>query len=314
MSAPQGGAGPRTPGEPVWTVLSLLQWTTGHFEQQGIDSARLDAECLLAHALGVERLRLYVDFDKPVTPEERAGFRELVKRRAGERIPVAQLLGSKEFWSLSLRVTSDVLTPRPDTETLVQAALDRFPDTQAPIRVLDLGTGSGAVALAIAAERPQSEIVATDKSQEALKVAQENAERLGNADRIRFAQGDWLVPVRGEHFDLVVSNPPYVAESERAGLPPELAHEPDMALFAGPDGLDALRILVREIPEVLAPGGAFALEMAPGQVARVAEGCRKTGYQDVSTHRDLAGRPRVVSGRARVGGAAASGAAVGGGE
>jgi release factor glutamine methyltransferase len=140
-------------------------------------------------------------------------------------------------------------------------------------------------------------ICATDKSQEALKLAQENAERLGNADRIRFVEGDWLVPVRGEHFDLVVSNPPYVAESERAGLPPELAHEPEMALFSGADGLDALRILVREIPEVLAPGGAFALEMAPGQVSKVAEGCRKTGFEDVSTHRDLAGRPRVVSGR-----------------
>jgi release factor glutamine methyltransferase len=277
-------------------VLSLLQWTTAHFEEQGIDTARLDAECLLAHALGVERLGLYVDFDKPVQAGERAAFRELVQRRASERIPVSQLLGSKEFWSLEFRVTRDVLTPRPDTETLVQAALDRFPEKETPIRVLDLGTGSGAIALAIAAERPQSVICATDKSQEALKLAQENAERLGNADRIRFVEGDWLVPVRGEHFDLVVSNPPYVAESERAGLPPELAHEPDMALFSGVDGLDALRILVREIPEVLAPGGAFALEMAPDQVSKVAEGCRKTGFQDVSTHRDLAGRPRVVSG------------------
>ena len=163
--------------------------------------------------------------------------------------------------------------------------------------MLDLGTGSGAVALAIAAERPQSEIVATDKSQEALKVAQENAERLGNADRIRFAQGDWLVPVRGEVFDLVVSNPPYVAEAERAGLPPELAYEPEQALFSGPDGLAALRILVTGIPEVLAPGGAFALELAPNQASRVAEGCRKTGFEDVSIHHDLAGHPRVVSGR-----------------
>ncbi len=302
MSAPQGGADPQAAAgsrsdERVWTVLSLLQWTTEHFEQQGIDTARLDAECLLAHALGVERLRLYVDFDKPVETAERAVFRALVKRRVAERIPVSLLLGSKEFWSLEFRVTSDVLTPRPETETLVQAALDRFPDKEAALRVLDLGTGSGAVALAIAAERPHSVICATDKSQEALKLAQENAERLGKADRIRFLEGDWLVPVRGEHFDLVVSNPPYVAESERAGLPPELAHEPELALFSGVDGLDALRILVREIPQVLATGGAFALEMAPGQANKVAEGCRKTGFQDVSIHRDLAGRPRVVSGR-----------------
>ena len=300
MSASQPPSGAAAGGrEQVWTVLSLLQWTTGYFEQQGIDTARLDAECLLAHALGVDCLRLYVDFDKPVTPEERGRYRELVQRRASERIPVSQLLGTKEFWSLELRVTSDVLTPRPDTETLVQAAIDRFPDKEAPLRVLDLGTGSGAVALAIAVERPQSVITATDSSQEALKIAQENAERLGKADRIRFIEGDWLVPVRGEEFDLVVSNPPYVAESERAGLPPELAHEPEQALFSGPDGLDALRILVRGIPEVLAPAGAFAFEMAPGQVAKVAEGCRKTGFEDVSIHRDLAGLSRVVSGRSR---------------
>ena len=289
----------RRPGKDVWTVLALLQWTTEHFTQQGIETARLDAECLLAHALRVPRLRLYVDFDKPVTPAERSAFRALVIRRARERIPVSLLLGVKEFWSMELLVTKEVLTPRPDSETLVQAALDRFPEKEAPLRVLDLGTGSGAIALAIAAERPHSVITATDNMQEALKIAQQNAERHEKADRIRFVLGDWLIPVRGEHFDLVVSNPPYVAESERAGLPPELAHEPEQALFAGPDGLAALRILVRDIPEVLAPGGAFALELAPQQATRVAEGCRKTGFEDVTLHRDLAGRSRVVSGRGK---------------
>ncbi|HEY5657954.1 MAG TPA: HemK/PrmC family methyltransferase, partial [Myxococcota bacterium] len=148
----------------VWTVLDLLRWTTGHLTDRGIESARLDAECLLAHALGVERLRLYIDFDKPVSGPERDAFRELVRRRAGDRVPVAQLVGRKEFWSMPLRVTRDVLAPRPETETLVAAALDLLPDSASPSRVLDVGTGSGAVALAIARERPRAVITATDLS------------------------------------------------------------------------------------------------------------------------------------------------------
>jgi release factor glutamine methyltransferase len=280
-----------------WTVLELLQWTTGHFERQGIETARLDAECLLAHALEADRLRLYVDFDKPVEAAERASFRELVVRRASERVPVSHLVGGREFWSLPLKVTSEVLTPRPETETLIQAALDCFPDREAPLKILDLGTGSGAIALALAHERPKAVITATDRSEEALKIAQENAEELGMADRIRLLAGDWLAPVRAEHFDLVVSNPPYVAESERAGLPPELAHEPDAALFSGAEGLDALRQLVACVPRVLEPGGALAFELAPRQARRVAEALAGAGLHDVTVHRDLAGRERVVSAR-----------------
>jgi release factor glutamine methyltransferase len=280
----------------VWTVLELLRWTQGYFERQGIDSARLDAECLLAHALGLERLRLYVDFDQPVEPAERARFRELVKRRAVERVPVSHLLGSREFWSMPLRVTPDVLTPRPETETLVTAALDRFPNANASFTVLDLGTGSGAVALAVARERPESVLTATDSSQKALSIAQENAEALGMSGRIRFLLGDWLEPVNGEKFDLMLANPPYVADRERDRLPPELSHEPEQALFAGADGLDALRVLVEEGPRALRPGGAIALELAPPQANWVAKALEGSGLVDVATHRDLAGRPRVVSG------------------
>ena len=281
----------------VWTVLELLRWTEGHFARQGIDTARLDAECLLAHALGVERLRLYIDFDKPVDPAERARFRELVRRRATERVPVAHLLGTREFWSLPLRVSPDVLTPRPETETLVMAALERRPRPDGPLAVLDAGTGSGAVALAIAQEWPESVITATDSSQKALILAQENAETLGMSQRIRFLLGDWLQAVRGERFDVMLSNPPYVAESERSQLPPELAHEPEQALFAGSDGLDALRVLVAGAPQVLAPDGIVALEMAPGQTNWARAALSEAGFEGVSTHRDLAGRPRVISGR-----------------
>jgi len=272
-----------------------LRWTTGHFQARGIETARLDAECLLAFALGVERLRLYLDFDKPVTEDERAVFRQLVGRRGRERVPVAQLVGRKEFWSLALRVTPAVLAPRPETETLVAAALELLPDREAEARVLDVGTGSGAVALAIARERPRAQLTATDISPAALEIARENAEELGMSQRICLLPGNLFEPVAGERFDLVVSNPPYVAESLRAGLPPELAHEPPSALFAGPDGLDVLRPLVQGVGAVLAPGGGVALELSPEQAPRVEGWCGRAGLLDVALRRDLAGRPRVVT-------------------
>ena len=172
-----------------WTILELLRWTTEHFAKQGIESPRLDAECLLAHALGVDRLRLYVEFDKPLAPAERAGFRELVRRRAEQRVPVAQLIGRKEFWSLPLAVTPDVLTPRPETETLIEAALELAPDRDAELQILDVGTGSGAVALALASERPKARVTASDVSAAALAVARDNAERLELSGRVGALEG-----------------------------------------------------------------------------------------------------------------------------
>jgi release factor glutamine methyltransferase len=281
----------------VWTALDLLRWTTGYLAGRGIESARLDAECLLAHALGVERLRLYIDFDKPVNGPERDAFRALVRRRADERVPVAQLVGHKEFWSMSLRVTREVLAPRPETETLVAAALDLLPQPTSPARVLDVGTGSGAVALAIARERPQAVITATDLSQEALKIAQQNAEELGMAGRIRFLGGRLFEPVEGEAFDLVVSNPPYLAQSARAALAPELAHEPEEALFAGPDGLAVLQPLVAQAGTVLSRGAGFAVEIDPGQAGAVRAMCERAGLAGIRLRRDLAGQVRVVSAR-----------------
>lgn len=292
MSAGSPGAVDRT-----WTVLQLLRWTTQHFAGRGIESARLDAECLLAHALGCDRLRLYLDFEKPVEATERTRFRGLVMRRAGERVPVSQLVGGREFWSLSLAVTGDVLTPRPETETLVQVALDLAPDREAELRVLDVGTGSGAIALALASERPKAVVVASDVSRAALCVARENAERLGLGDRVHFVEGDLLEPAGDVRFDLIVSNPPYVAERDAATLPPELAHEPRQALFAGPDGTLVLRRLVEAAPSSLRPAGALVLECGPEQAETIAGWMRATGFAGVRVERDLAGRPRVVSGR-----------------
>jgi len=289
------GDGDAPGSKQAWTVLDLLRWTTGHFESRGIETARLDAELLLAKALGTTRLRLYVDFEKPVLEEERARFRELVRRRASERVPVSQLLGEKEFWSLTLKVSSEVLTPRPDTETLVAAALDRLPDPDGAYRVLDIGTGSGAIALAIATERPKAQITATEISTAALQIARENADKLQLNDRIRLLEGNLFEPVRGEEFDLVVSNPPYLARAGAEDLPPELGHEPEEALFGGEDGFALLRPLVGAAYAHLVEGGGFAVELNPGQEESVAQWCLEAGLVEIETLHDLARRPRVVA-------------------
>lgn len=282
----------------TWTVLELLRWTSTHFASRGIETARLDAECLLAAALATDRLRLYIDYDQQVGPAERARFRELVRQRADLRIPVAQLTGAKEFWSLKLRVTPDVLVPRPESETLVSAVLGLLGEPEAEFDVLDLGTGSGALALAIASECPKAHFTATDRSGAALAVARDNAANLGLADRIRFVEGDLFGPLAGELFDVIVSNPPYVAETQAALLPPELSHEPPEALFAGPDGMAVLAPLLQQAREFLKPGGILAVESAPSQSEGVRERCRGAGLESVTMHRDLAGRARAVTARA----------------
>ena len=279
----------------IWTVVALLRWMEGHFRARGLDSPRLDAECLLAHALGLSRLDLYLQHDKPVVESERAALRELVRRRARERVPVAQLTGRKEFWSLPLAVDGNVLVPRPETETLVETALTFLPDPEGEYRILDVGTGSGAIALALAHERRKARVLATDVSAAALEVARGNACRLGLADRVSFAAGSLLEPAAGQRFDLVVSNPPYLALGEAAGLPPELAHEPPEALFAGPDGLAVLAPLVAGVACVLATSAGFVVELAPDQAEGVAVACAAAGLRDVRVIRDLAGRPRVVA-------------------
>ncbi len=281
----------------TWTVLELLRWTTDYFKRAGIDSARLDAELLLAHALGCPRLRLYVDYEKPVLPAERDRFRALVRSRAVERVPVSILLGEREFWSLPFKVTRDVLTPRPDTETLVEAALSKLKTPGQRPRILDLGTGSGAIALSLASELPEAELVATDLSQAALQIAAENADRLQQKERVRFLHGDLFEPVAGERFDLVVSNPPYVARRDEGKLPPELAHEPEMALFAGEDGLDVIRRLVAGAGAHLSAGGWLLIELSPEQAVTVEQELISAGFVDVERRFDLARRPRVVGGR-----------------
>lgn len=281
-----------------WTVGRLLQWTTGWLTERGSDSPRLDAEVLLAHVRGCQRIQLYTAFDELVADEPRGRFRELVKRRgAGE--PVAYLVGGREFYSLPLAVSSAVLVPRPETESLVVRVLDLCRPLPSP-RIVDVGTGSGAIAIALAKHLPRAELAAGDLSAAALAVARANAERHALADRIEFVESDLLAaaPLAGP-WDVIVSNPPYVREDEFAALPRDVReHEPRAALVAGPRGVEVIERLVAESVGRLRPGGWLVLEAGPTIAAEV-EGilAATAGLEPGPTLKDLARRPRVFQAR-----------------
>ncbi len=286
-----------------FTVLELLRAASSYFAQQGIETPRLDAELLLAHARGSARLGLYLDFEKPVSAALRARFRELVKQRGARRVPVAYLTGEKEFWSLPLAVSPEVLTPRPDTEVLVEAVLARAgaaareSGKTGALRVLDLGTGSGAIALALASEWPEAQFVASDISKGALEVARRNIRRHGVGARVQLLAGDVFTPFGAERFDWIVSNPPYLKEADATTLKAELAHEPRTALFAGPDGLRLLRRIIERAPGFLSAGGWLGLEHAPEQSDSLAELLARHGFGALQTHCDLQGRARALTAR-----------------
>jgi release factor glutamine methyltransferase len=265
-----------------------------HAATAGLD--RMDAQMLLLHAMGRsphDRAWLIAHDSDPLPPHAAARWTTLLQRRqAGE--PVAYLLGEKEFGGLTLRVDARVLVPRPDTEVLVEWALEVLPPAggEAP-RLLDLGTGSGAIALTIATRRPDAQITATDASADALTVAEANARRLGLS--VRFVHGAWLAAVPGERFDVIASNPPYIAEGDQHLA--ALAHEPLTALTAGLDGLDDLRQIVAQAPAALAPGGWLLLEHGHDQAAAVRELLSAQGFEAVSSHPDLAGIERCSGGQ-----------------
>jgi release factor glutamine methyltransferase len=261
----------------------------------GVDEPRLNAELLLGEAMGCERSALISDARVEVPASAGRRFGEMVRRRL-RREPVAYILGRKGFRRLELAVDSRVLVPRPETELLVELALELRPE-----RVLDVGTGSGAIALAVADELPEAEVTATDTSPAALEVARANAQRLGSSERVRFVEG--TLPDEGNGFDLVVANLPYVAERDWPSLQPEVTkYEPREALLAGPDGLDAYRALIPACPLLLSRyaqqrKGALGVEVGEGQAPAVAELMRVAGFEGIETRRDLAGIERVVVGR-----------------
>ena len=276
------------------TVVDVLKKTEAFFRARGIPSPRLDAELIVGHHLGLERVALYLQFDRPLSESELHPMRADVQRRA-DREPVAWILGTKGFWTLDLHSHKDVLVPRPDTETLVTAALDLVPE-DGPCFIADVGCGTGAVGLAILSERPQAKLFATDISDAALHCTKANVEALGINDRVAVLKGSLLEPVpESRPIDIVVSNPPYIPTAEIDGLSPEIAkHEPRLALDGGTDGLDVYRQL---IPQAASRARtAVLVEHGDGQHDAIAEHMRSAGLRDISEHKDLTGTVRVVAG------------------
>jgi release factor glutamine methyltransferase len=273
----------------IWTPLKLLAWTQDFFAKKGVDAPRLTAEVLLAHALSCDRVRLYLDFDRPLGEAELARFRDLVRRRA-EGEPTAYVIGRKEFYGRPFRVDARVLVPRPETELVLEAALLGLPEGG---RALDLCTGSGCLAVSIALERPGVKVLATDVSPDALAVARENAAALGA--EVAFATGDLWAAVHGDaRFDVVVSNPPYIPAGELAGLPREVRREPCIALDGGDGGLSLLRRIVAGAPSRLLPGGTLCLEMHETHADVLPALCLAAGFERAEARPDLAGLPRFT--------------------
>ncbi len=289
---------PATGDAETWTVGRLLTWTTDWLASRGSESPRLDAEVLLAHVRGCPRIALYTAFDTPVADAERSRFRELVKRR-GEGEPVAYLVGSKEFFSLPFAVNKGVLVPRPETEGLVVRTLDLCKALTAP-RIIDVGTGSGAIAVTLAKHLPHAVVVATDISPEALAVARDNAARHGVAERIRFVECDLMAAAEAAGpWNVIVSNPPYVREDEFESLPRDVRlHEPRTALVSGPTGVEVVARLAAAAAESLAPGGWLLVEIGPA-VAAAAEAVldAQAGLVREPTLPDIAELPRIVQAR-----------------
>lgn len=283
----------------IWRVVDLLDWTSQYFEQNAIPNPRLDAEVLLGHLLGKSRLQLYLDFEMPVFQENLTPFRELIKKRIA-RTPVSYLTNRKEFMSLEFYVDERVFIPRPETEQLVETILTAQIDT--PQRLLELGTGSGVIATILAVRQPEWDITATDLSEDALAVAKKNAETHACAAQIKFLSGDLFEPIKaidtnGEtQFDWIVCNPPYIKKTEGDSLSPDVRdYEPEIALFAGDDGLVVIRRLVVEAPEYLAPNGKLILEIGDTQADAVRTLINaEPAYCQCELIKDYAEKERIV--------------------
>jgi len=288
-------ANPAPPAD--WTVAKVLAWATDDFRRRGLESPRLDAELLLAMALGVDRIRLIVDSARVLAPNELAAVRELIQRRR-RREPIAYIRSEREFYGLAMRVDARVLVPRPDTETLVEVALERTRDAYLDGDLLDLCTGSGCVAIAFSRRRPTWRVTGIDVSAPAIDVARMNSVRSGTALGVRFVVSDLDRALPDEaSFDLVTANPPYVPTDEIAVLEADIReYEPRLALDGGKDGLEVIRLVVRAATRRLRPGGVAALEVGAGQAPTVARFLSDEGFTAVRTHVDYGGHERVVSG------------------
>jgi len=277
----------------IWTLLRLLRWTTEFFEKKGIANPRLDAELLLAHCLNLDRVGLYLNYDRPLSPAELDEIRPLVKRR-GQREPLQYIVGTTEFWSLEFKVTPDVLIPRGDTEILVEEALlHAAPSGQ----LLDVGTGSGAIVISLATELPDWQLTGFDISAAALAVARQNSEKHHLCERIEFVAGD-LAELPSQQYDLIVSNPPYISRNEWDELMAEVrCFEPELALLAENDGLICYQHLATQAPQRLNSGGWLLVEIGYNQAAEVQKLFSAVGLKNLFVRNDYAGQPRVVGGQ-----------------
>ena len=280
-------------GGETWTLLKLLRWTTNYFTEKGIDNPRLDAELLLADVLKLDRVGLYLNYDRPLSREELDVIRPLVKKR-GQREPLQYLLGSTEFWSLPFKVTPDVLIPRADTEILVEEALARAGSIG---KLLDIGTGSGAIVISLASELPGWQLTGLDISAAALTIARKNIESNQVADRVTLLQCD-LAELPTQQYDLIVSNPPYIAQQEWDELMPEVrCFEPQLALLAENDGLACYQQLAAQIDSRLKSGGWLLLEIGYQQAVAVQKLLTAAGLHNLFIRKDYSGQPRVVGGQ-----------------
>ena len=275
------------------TVLEVLQSTAAYFGKREIESPRLNAEHLLAHVLQRKRIELYLEFERVLTEAELAPLRELVRRR-GQGEPLQHLLGTVEFAGYTFLCDKRALVPRPETEQLVELLQSRIENRES--KILDVGTGSGVIALSLAAKFPEAQVTATDMSDDALALARENAGRLGLTHRLTFLKSDLMTSVT-HVYDLIVANLPYIAATDRSTLSREVLHDPETALFGGEHGDEIVRKLIEQAPSYLAPGGLLALELGLGQADDLAALMAKKNYHDIKTERDYAGVIRFLFGR-----------------
>jgi len=279
------------------TAGEAVQDLTVRFQAAGIDSARLDARVLVAFVLGVEPERVF-GYPETILTEQQVSQLAVVSKRRADRQPLARIIGEREFWSLRFRLSDDTLIPRPETETVVEAVLEQVGDRNAPLKILDLGTGSGCLLISLLSELSKATGIGVDISEGALHTAAENAGWIGVANRARFIQNDWcggLAEDHGKSFDIIVSNPPYIPDADINTLEPEVsAHEPERALAGGQDGLDIYRLLVSEIGNFLTPTGIAAFEVGFDQAEAVNELGRAEGLKVLDVRNDLAGIPRCV--------------------
>ena len=287
-----------TSKEDVWTVQSILQWTTGFLQEKGISAPRLESELLLAHARNCQRIHLYADFDAPLSDDERARMREMVKRRA-TREPLAYITGHREFYGREFEIEQGVLVPRPETESLIDVCLESLPPAS-EAHICEIGVGSGCISVTLALQRPQLQMTATDISETALSCAVRNVAKYSLDRRVTIQRAN-LFPDTNHLFDGIVSNPPYVTDEELSGLEPEVSvHEPQEALIAGEDGLDCLRAIIGGASGVLKPDGWIVLEMDPSQCGTVTTLLKAEGFTDIKTVQDCFGVDRIVHARRAV--------------